>query len=616
MKSSKILFVFLFLLSLPLQAQDYLFPVKPGERAFLSGNFSEIRPNHFHSGIDVKIGGVDGEPILAISDGYVHRIKLSTFGYGNVIYLKHDNGQSSVYAHLRNFSPKIAQYMREEMYKAQKNELELFLGPETLPIKKGEIIGNGGNTGSSGGPHLHFEIRDSLERALDPFSFGFSEVVDNTPPQLYRIAIRPLGLDSRVNGKFQRQEFHPTLEGTRYVLKEPIKITGKVGIEVYAIDRMDGVNNIFGVPIYELWSEGKNQFRIQVDQVDFEHTRFLLQHTHQNRFIKLYLEPNNPMQLYQPDTLGSGQIGLKPGEKSQINVQMKDYFGNSRTLSLHLEGEEIRHFLGPLGSSAGVKTQVSYHREIMKIETGPSYFGNMATVYVNSYEMDLPPAYTEGGKRIYLWDMSFGIPDSVDLCTEVVKPSVAKKIPFGEEVFFSHRDLEIQFTEKTLLDDLFLRIEKPNSSQMRINSPQEFLQSNMEVLWKKTGVSEPNPYTHVYFQAANGRKTFVGGVWEGEDIRFKTRNFGTFVIEEDRAPPSIRPVRVNRDEIRFLITDNKSGIKDFEAYVDGRWLLMRYEHKQNIIWSEKLDKQPLKGEVLLKVRDMAGNEALYSTVIN
>lgn len=616
MKSSKFLLVFLIFFSIKLQAQEYLFPIKPGERALLSGNYSEIRPNHFHSGIDVKIGGVDGEPVLAIADAHVYRIKLSTHGYGNVIYLKHDNGQYSVYAHLRNFSPKIAQYMREQMYKEKKNELELYLNPETLPVKKGEVIGNGGNTGSSAGPHLHFEIRDSLERALDPLIFGFSEVTDNTPPQLYRIAIRPIGLDSRVNGKFQRQEFNPILEAGRYILRIPVKITGKVGIEVYAIDRMDGVNNIFGVPSYALWEGGKKHFGVHIDQLNLDHTRFLLRHTHQNRFTKLYLEPNNLLQFYQPDTVGSGLLTLSEGQEKKFEVRMSDFFGNERRFSFQLQGEENKHFLTEEKPGGNPRTQISYHREIMKIETGPSYIGNMAKVYVNSLVMDLPPAYTIQGRRVYLWDMDFGIPDSLDLCTEVIRPTAIKKIPFGEEISFSNSDLELNFQENSLLDDLYLRIEKANNSRLRINSPEDYVRSNIEVLWKNPDYSGRSEYTHVYFQADNGRKSFVGGTWEGEHIRFKTRNFGTFVLEEDRTVPSIRPIRVNSEEIRFRIIDDKSGIRDFEAYVDGQWLLMRYEHKQNQIWSEKLDKQPLKGEVLLKVRDMAGNEASFTTVIN
>ncbi|RZS97349.1 M23 family metallopeptidase [Cecembia calidifontis] len=613
MKSNKLFLLFL-LIPFSLAAQDYLFPVKPGQRNLLAGNFSEIRPNHFHSGIDVKIGGVDGEPILSIADGYVYRVKLSTYGYGNVVYIKHPNGQSSVYAHLRNFSPKIHQYVKQEIYKAEKNEIELFPDAGLIPVKRGEIIGNGGNTGSSGGPHLHFEIRDSLDRAIDPFQFRFREIIDNTAPVLFRVALRPLNLDSRVNGKFQRQEFTPVLEGNRYVLKTPVKISGKVGLEVYAIDRMDDVSNIFGVPVYELLEDQKPAFRIDINHVDFEKGRFFLTHTYQNRFTRLYLHPNNPMQIYQPDTLKSGAIGALPGEKKQLRVLMKDYFGNTKTLEFQVEGEEAPLFLGTQTTGSKRLASLRYEREVMVIEAGPSYFGSVAKVFVNGFEMDLPPAYTADGIRTYLWDMNYGIPDSLDVCTELIYPKVSKKIPFREELFFTNQDLDIQFWENTLLDDLFLRVEKKDYA-LTINSPSEYLQSNMEVVWKKPNYSGDPKYTHVYFQAANGPKTFVGGTWESEDIRFKTRNFGTFVLDEDRVPPSIQPTRVNSDEIRFVIKDDKSGIQDFEAWVDGKWVLMRYEHKQNLIWSEKLDKQPFKGEVLLKVRDMAGNESRYSTTL-
>jgi hypothetical protein len=230
--------------------------------------------------------------------------------------------------------------------------------------------------------------------------------------------------------------------------------------------------------------------------------------------------------------------------------------------------------------------------------------------------MEIPPAYIQDGRRNYLWDMNYGVPDSVDLCTEVIKPKVLKKIPFGEEISFANNDVEIKFSENTLLDDLYLRLERKkngNGPSIRINSPAEYLQSNMEVLIRNTEYTGDKKNTHVYFQADNGRKSFVGGEWENEDIRFKTRNFGTFVLDVDKTAPTIAPVRVNTAEMRFAIKDEKSGIKDFEAYVDGKWVLMRYEHKQSVIWSEKLDKQPFKGEVLLIVRDMAGNEKRYTT---
>ncbi|EMS33774.1 hypothetical protein C943_04093 [Mariniradius saccharolyticus AK6] len=619
MKSSSFLFIILLAVPFWLQAQsNYLFPVKPGQTNLLSGNFSEIRPNHFHSGIDVKIGGVDGEPILAIEDGYVYRIKLSTLGYGNIVYIKHPNGQSSVYAHLRNFSPKIQEFMRQELYVAEKNELEVFPDPSFLPVKRGEVIGNGGNTGSSGGPHLHFEIRDSLDRAIDPFSFNFKEYTDKTAPVLYKVALRPLDAQARVNGKFQRMEFTPVLEGGRYILKSPVKISGRVGLEVHAIDKMDMVSNVFGVPTFEMSVNGNKHFRVHLDHLDFNKGRFFLTHMHQNRFIRLYRYPNNQLAIYSPDTTYAGAIEARIGERKDISVLLQDYFGNSRTLKLQVVGEKAPEIIGSTAPSPNKTTKVSYERETMVIETGSSEAGTLAKVFVRSQEMEIPPAYTADGRRTYLWDMYFGVPDSIDLCTEIIKPQAIVRIPFGEEYSFANRDVEINFAENALLDDLFLRVDhgsNGNGPTLKINSSSEYLRNPIEVLMRDTGFSGDKTTTHVYHLADNGRKTFVGGQWESDNIRFKTRNFGTFVLDFDRTKPSISPVRVNASEMRFIIKDDKSGIKDFEARVDGKWVLMRYEHKQNVIWSEKLDKQPFKGEVLLKVRDQAGNEAVYRTKI-
>jgi hypothetical protein len=176
-------FLFLFFISFSALAQgvdkDYFrSPVKPGGRNYLSGNFAELRPNHFHTGLDYKFGGQEGEPIYAAADGWIHRIKISSFGYGNVIYIKHPSGHITLYGHLRNFNPRLATYIRKRMYEVQANDLEVYPAPGELAVKKGEQIANGGNTGSSGGPHLHFEIRDSLDRAMDPLLFGFPEIID------------------------------------------------------------------------------------------------------------------------------------------------------------------------------------------------------------------------------------------------------------------------------------------------------------------------------------------------------------------------------------------------------------------------------------------------------
>ncbi|MFN3803299.1 M23 family metallopeptidase [Belliella pelovolcani] len=615
MKLNRLCFFFLFILSSALNAQDYLFPVKPGQRNFLSGNFSEIRPNHFHSGIDVKIGGVDGEPILSIADGYVYRAKISSFGYGNVLYVKHHNGQSSVYAHLQKFSPKIMDRMKQEMYASQKNELEVYFDENTLLVKRGEIIGNGGNTGSSGGPHLHFEIRDSLDRAIEPLRFGFRrEVVDHIPPTVYKVALRPLDYESRVNGKFERQEFSPILEAGNYVLPNDIKITGNVGLEVYAIDRKDDVGNIFGVPIYELFEEGQSIFKINVDRIDFNHGRFFLTHTYQNRFIRLYPYPNNPLNLYEVDSVSKGRLTAMDGQRKNIQVVLTDFYENTRTLTLNTVGEIPDNYISKV-SSNNAPTKIDYQREVMVIDTKLSEVGTLAKVFAGDRIMEVAPAYEENGRRVYLWNMEYAIPDSIDLCTELIYPEVVHKVPFGEEQFFTDGFVSLGFEQNTLLDDLYLRINRRGNGgnlSLSINPSGDYLQQNMDVKIHQTQYTGNKSRSHVYAVASNGRKSFVGGTWEGDDIQFKTRNFGTFVIDSDDTAPKILPIRINAQELRFRISDEKSGIRDYEAFVNGEWVLMRYEHKQAVIWSEKLDKQPFKGKVLLRVRDMAGNEATWT----
>src|SRR5690606_4142631 len=150
-----------------------MFPVKPGQQNFLSGTMGEIRPNHFHGGIDIKTGAEIGWPIYAAADGYVSRYKASTYGYGNVIYLTHPNGLVTVYAHLDRFAEPIAGYMLRKQYENQSYELELKPEKDIFKFKKGDIIGYGGNTGGSGGPHLHFEIRDSNHTQYNPLRFKF-----------------------------------------------------------------------------------------------------------------------------------------------------------------------------------------------------------------------------------------------------------------------------------------------------------------------------------------------------------------------------------------------------------------------------------------------------------
>ncbi|MEO1652476.1 MAG: M23 family metallopeptidase, partial [Bacteroidota bacterium] len=190
-----------------LWAQEYHFPVNPGRKAYLTGSVGEIRRNHFHAGLDV--GVVVGTPVYAADDGYVYRVKVSTYGYGRVIYIDHPRRKHrTVYAHLNRFNESIGDYVREKQYEQENFEIELFPDSMAIPVRKGQVIGYTGNSGSSGGPHLHYEIRDWNDVTLNPMQFGFKELPsDRLPPVIRKIALASLDTEGRVNGVFGRSEY-------------------------------------------------------------------------------------------------------------------------------------------------------------------------------------------------------------------------------------------------------------------------------------------------------------------------------------------------------------------------------------------------------------------------
>lgn len=592
-------------------------PVKPGGRNYLSGNFSELRPSHFHTGLDYKFGGVEGEPIYAAADGWIHRIKISSYGYGNVIYMKHPTGHITLYGHLRNFNPKLQKYIIQKMYEAKVNDLEVYPEPGEIQIKKGERIADGGNSGSSGGPHLHFEIRDSLDRAMDPLLFGFPEIIDKTAPTPQKVALVPLDITSRINGKYQREEFSLSPITGGYRIPSNIEITGRVGLEFQGFDQLDGASNRNGFPTFEIYEEDSLKYSLIVDKVDFNFSRQFLLHTHNNRFTKLYFQPNLKFDYIHPQNQLTGHLELEPGIKKDYQLRLKDAYGNLQRINFTLVGKDQDFVVND--GAAPTKAQVDYLGNILKIKAPITPMGGLAKYYVGTQTFEMLPAYQDTNSRTYLWDMRFGVPDQIDICSEVIQTPLKAIIPAGEEKLYAEKGVQIHFDENTLLDHLFLRIEESgtgNSPRLTINDPSEYLWNSMEVLWYATPGNLDKSRAHVYQVNSRGSKSFVGGTWEDGAIRFKTRNFGTFMLAEDVKAPSITPIRVNSSEIRFTIKDDLSGIQSFEAMINGEWVLMRYEHKKAQIWSEKLEEKAFQGPVLLRVKDSAGNVAEWKGTIS
>ncbi|MFR6557093.1 MAG: M23 family metallopeptidase [Alistipes putredinis] len=245
----------LLLCSAPVSAQhlapeDYIFPLR-NVAGLYSANFGEMRPNHFHSGIDIKTDGMTGKPVLATADGYISRIAVTPGGYGRAIYITHPNGTTSVYGHLSKFRDDIEKYVHEERYRTRRNSINLYPSADRFPLKQGEQFAWSGNTGSSAGPHLHFEIRDSrTQRTLNTISSGVIRTRDDIPPRLVKLYY--VEVDSvrgvPVHARPRPVELVEKTPG-RYALKQEgaLSVGGRGYFILEATDRKNDVSNTFGL---------------------------------------------------------------------------------------------------------------------------------------------------------------------------------------------------------------------------------------------------------------------------------------------------------------------------------------------------------------------------------
>ncbi|GIV35948.1 MAG: hypothetical protein KatS3mg032_0327 [Cyclobacteriaceae bacterium] len=280
--------------------ENFLFPIRPGNPASLAGTMGELRTTHFHSGIDIRTNNQIGWPVRAAASGYVSRITVTPGGFGLALYIKHPNGYTTVYGHLDRFRKDIDDYIREERYRRKASSLNLYFRKNQFGVKQGDTIAYAGNTGASAGPHLHFDIRDENDHALNPLSFRFDEITDNTPPVVRKIALRPLNMHSRVNDMFNRTEFYVVRSGYQYRLPEPILAYGDIGLELLAYDIVDHPSYKCGVNFIEVTAGGTLIFKQAISRLNLNESRQIFTATNfeafretGNMFYKLYIDHGN-----------------------------------------------------------------------------------------------------------------------------------------------------------------------------------------------------------------------------------------------------------------------------------------------------------------------------------
>lgn len=529
---------------------------------FLSGNFGELRSNHFHAGLDIKTQGVQGQKVYSIADGYVSRIKVSPYGYGNAIYVTHPNGFTSVYGHLQKYNDKIHQVVEAYQYKKEEFEVELFPPPFSMQVKKGELIAYSGNSGGSGGPHLHFEIRKtSNEHPMNPLFFGFS-VSDRVKPEIYAVTIYPLNDTSYVNSTNKAQRFIARGSNGSYTipLKSQLKVQGKIGFGIETVDRMSGTSNKYGLHNIQLKHNNELIFEQQIDEFAFHEGRYINSHIDfemyrktRRRVQKSFVQEGNRLRIYKRK---NGQINCSDGEEHVMEYTVGDLNNNSSTVSFTVQSVDF----------------------------------NVQANLTSKDEKDI--TFMSHNQK-----------------NTLLRPNLLLNIPNGAlyaDTYFEYS--ETDGTSKTV------------SSVYWLHNHFTPLHKKMTVAIKNKKLTPYQKSKALIVSTTDKRSWYAeGGTWNGDNISVRTRSFGGYAIALDTISPRITPINIypnaqmtNKWSITLKITDNLSGIHSYRGTVDGNWIIMEYDAKNDKL-SYFFDEKIATGNHTFKlvVKDEVGNKSVY-----
>lgn len=592
----------------------FLFPIKPGQQNFLAGNMGELRTNHFHGGLDIKTEMRTGLAVLASADGYVSRIAVSSKGYGNTLYITHTNGLTTVYAHLDWFYKDLGVYVKEYLYEQQCNEADFQLAPHALKVTKGDTIAFSGNSGSSAGPHLHWEIRNQKEHLLNPLFFHFPEIKDSQAPFIGKFALRTLAIDSRVEGEFGRIEFTPAKTPSGYQLRYPIHASGWLGLELQTYDRMDATSNLYGVNKIQVKLNGREIFVHEIQQISFDENVYINSHidyelalTKKSYFQRCYIPDGNCLNTYCADDK-NGKWYIEPGKLYQFEVTVWDSHQNSTTLTFAIRGVGSD---APGSSTVKKKLQnpsakIKLYENIVKVDVHASSPQEIKYYYGTDF-VTLPAAYVKEGSLTYLFDARLRLPDSV------VSPQFSKSlgfrqvIPTANGVKYYGQGIEVLFPGRSLLDTLYMQTYSKDDL-FSVHQQTQPLLSNIVITLKPTKEYTPKSKTHVYQVLGKKSYKFAGGEWKGDQIQFRTKSFGDFTLLTDTIAPKIKYVKSVGKTHYYKVSDNLSGVNIKYAYLNGKFLLMHYLPKYGMLYTDLRSPQDvIKGTLVIVVIDYAGN---------
>ncbi len=521
----------------------------------LSGTFGELRSNHFHSGLDIKTQRKQGFKVFAAAGGSVSRIKIAHYGYGKALYITHPNGYVTVYAHLQKFSPSIEAYIKKQQYKKESFEIELFPNADVLTVEKGEVIAYSGNTGSSGGPHLHFEIRDRNSRPMNPFLFGI-EIQDTKKPLVSRVMAYPLDENSAINQSSNPVELRLTQQPNGNFIAENITAQGRIGFGVSTVDQQDLATNKNGVYNIKTTANGNKSLELQMDKFSFAETRYLNRMidysffmTKKSRIQKLFIEKNNPLSIYK-DVEDNGELFIADGLSYEYSIEIKDYKNNTTKINIPI--------LGKTDSITSPKKNVTTDHYV--------YADQNYSYQDGKFDIFIP-------KGALYEDSFLNLQTTGDILT-----FHNKEKPLHKNAIISY---DVSGYTREDREKLYLGI----------------LNHKNEVYYSTTRIKD-NKLTC----ATKKLGTYSIGLDKvPPKITAQNINKGKWMSKYRY--------------LKFKIEDNASGIKGYRATVNGKFILMEYDYKTKMLTHDFNDNVVTDTENNLKliVTDNVGNSSTFET---
>ena len=521
----------------------------------LAGTFAELRSTHFHGGLDIKTQQKEGLKVFTAAAGYVSRIKISHFGYGKAIYVTHPNGYTTVYGHLQKFSKRLEDYIKQCQYEKESFEVEVFPNSEELKVEPNEVIAYSGNTGSSGGPHLHFEIRDNQERPINPLLFGM-QVKDSKAPFVSGVFAYPKDKNAIINGKNERIELRLIPQTTGDYTVEEITAHGTIGFGVVSNDKQDLAPNNNGVSNIQTFYNGNKSLEVDFKRFSFDETKHIKRYVDyeyyknkRSKIQKLFIEKNNPLSLFK-NVYDNGYVIVEDSTSTVYKMRIRDYHDNETWVTIPVKG----------------KPRTIKKDSIIDVSEKSLVYSDKATTLTSGF-------FTVNFYKNTLYD-----------------------------------DAYIDF--KVSADTLFLHEDKvPLQKNFYINYDLSNYKAEHQ---NKIFIAE----LYGYYKRPNYiTTTRKGNILTARSKTLGTFALVMDTISPTITPVNFQDKKWI-SKYRYLkvkISDDLSGISKYRATVNGKWILMEYDYKTNTLTHDFNDNiiKDTKNDLKIIVTDNVGNSSTF-----